>query len=233
MPFVIDQRTGHARHVSDDFLVADDLDGKDAPLVIERVESKEATLQEGRHPERIHVYFAGRPKPLLLNATNARSIIALYGKRAKDWTGKTVTLYPTVCKMKGLDTDCVRIRAKGQKAAPAANMPVTQAPIEDNPATPAPMDAACDDLTPPTECPLKAGEFELFGTVKAVQPPKPGKKQHTIIMAGESGDVYAGTLDQRTADAANALLGQSVRLVYTVREWLGKQYKNAVELTKE
>ena len=127
MPFIVDKVTGNAKHTSDDFIVCDDLGGKDFPMTITKVESKEAVLQEGRKCERIHVYFKGAKKPLLLNATNTRSIISLYGKKAKDWVGKVVTLYPTRCRMKGVTTDCIRIRA-GVADAP---VPPTEEPLDD------------------------------------------------------------------------------------------------------
>ena len=132
MPFIINPKTGHVQNTSDRFVVAGDLQGKDTKLTIVKVECSDETLGEGRKVKRIHVYFKGAQKPLLLNTTNTKSIIAMYGSKAADWVGKVITLYPSTCKFGRGMVDCIRVRATEAQSAPP------EAPKDD-----------LDDLNPP------------------------------------------------------------------------------------
>jgi hypothetical protein len=112
MPLIIDPKTGNLKHVSSTYIVCDDLQGRDVTVTIARVENKEAVLDQGRKETKIHLYFVGKEKPLLLNTTNGNTIRLLYGKKAvaKEWVGKRITLHPDVTKMKGVPCECIRIR---------------------------------------------------------------------------------------------------------------------------
>jgi hypothetical protein len=110
MPFIINAKTGKTQNTSDNFVVAGDLNEKDMNLIIAKVENGIVKGEQGRDFKRILVHFKGAKKPLALNTTNTRSLIALYGNKAADWVGKEITLYPTTCKFgKGM-VDCIRIR---------------------------------------------------------------------------------------------------------------------------
>ena len=118
MPFMVNPKTGNMQHMSDRYVVADDLQGKDFTVAIARVENAELPSDGGRKGGvRPHVWFTGAEKPLALNTTNTKTIIALYGKRVADWIGKRITLYPTQTQMYSKDTkrmeklDCIRVRA--------------------------------------------------------------------------------------------------------------------------
>ena len=125
-----------------EFLCAADLDGRDHTVTIRGVKvahiEKNAVVQQSA--TKGAVKFAdgppdasGKPteyKPMLLNATNTRAIVRLYGKDPKPWAGKQITIYPTTVEMTKSEVvdgrrvqtkekkDCIRVRpvAPGAKA---------------------------------------------------------------------------------------------------------------------
>lgn len=96
------------------WLFAFDLTGQERHVQIERVEAGELIGQGGRKTKKPSCYFKGVPKPLALNATNAKAIAAIVGSPDTDrWTGQWITIYPTQCTTPaGETTDCIRIRPK-------------------------------------------------------------------------------------------------------------------------
>lgn len=102
-----------------DFIFAFDLNGKDVTVTISRVEAGQLTGQGGRKAKKPVVYFDGKEKGLALNATNAKTIAAMYGNYTEKWIGKGVTLFPTTTQMGGETVECIRIRP---------NVPKTRAP---------------------------------------------------------------------------------------------------------
>lgn len=57
------------------------------------------------------LYFEETDKGLILNKTNARTIGLRHGNEMNEWTGKTVTLFGTVCDAFGeKNVPCVRVR---------------------------------------------------------------------------------------------------------------------------
>ena len=62
------------------------------------------------------VHFKGKDKPLVLNATNAKSIADLHGKKPSEWIGKQVCLFETTTEMydkdlrKMVTRECIRIK---------------------------------------------------------------------------------------------------------------------------
>lgn len=101
-----------------EFLCAADLDGRDWHVTIRGVKvahiEKNAVVQQAA--SKGAVAFTDGPecdgarKPMLINATNTRAIVKLYGKNPRAWTGKRITLYPTTVAMKGETKDCIRVR---------------------------------------------------------------------------------------------------------------------------
>lgn len=101
------------------YLKADDLD-KDYTLTISSVTQEELTMVGGVKKVAFLVYFEEtkwsadanqtEEKRLVLNKTNTMSIKKHHGRFTKDWTGKKITLYATTCKVKGKQTDCIRVR---------------------------------------------------------------------------------------------------------------------------
>lgn len=63
--------------------------------------------------------FKGTKKGLVLNATNMDAIASLHGNNPKDWLGKEVELIKSMTKLRGVPTECIRVKgkSKGQSAA--------------------------------------------------------------------------------------------------------------------
>ena len=60
---------------------------------------------------RFVVYFSYLDKPLVLNVTNERSMVALYGTDSKGWIGKEIVLYKTETQWNDETVRCIRIKA--------------------------------------------------------------------------------------------------------------------------
>lgn len=104
---------GHYRRLfpPSEFLAADELIGRDIAMTIKSVSIGEIPIAgTSKSEKRPVIEFAERPKKLVLNRTNAKTIAKLYGVMTKDWIGRAVTLFPTTTKLKGETVDCIRIR---------------------------------------------------------------------------------------------------------------------------
>ena len=95
-----------------EFMYAFDLDGKDRTVTIDRVVAGELTGTGGKKSKKPLCYFreSKSGKPLALNATNCKSIAAMYGNDTDGWIGKRITLYPTTTQMGGEQMECIRVR---------------------------------------------------------------------------------------------------------------------------
>ena len=73
----------------------DILDAGDVTVKIEGVfRHKDAVFDDGRHETVFAVKFAGKVKQLVLNNTNRKRLVKLFGTtKVADWIGKEVTLY--------------------------------------------------------------------------------------------------------------------------------------------
>ena len=101
----------HWKSMTDrDYVYAFDLQGKDTVVTIERVTAGELTAAGGRKSKKPLCYFKGKQKPLAMNATNCKTVAALFGNLTEDWVGKKITLYPTTTTMAGVECECIRIR---------------------------------------------------------------------------------------------------------------------------
>ena len=101
--------------IASEWLSGLDLAGKSVNVVIAGVE--EVGVPEprtGREVRKVAVSFAGARKRLLLNATNAKALVKLFGVETDNWTGKGVTIRPENVQAFG-QTHCV-VRVAG--AAP-------------------------------------------------------------------------------------------------------------------
>jgi hypothetical protein len=93
-----------------------DLRGRDVTVTIESVSRQEMVEREKgskktRKIKRAVVEFVGKDKGMVLKATNAGTIVDLYGTDTDNWIGKQITLFPTTCNAFGNpNTECVRIR---------------------------------------------------------------------------------------------------------------------------
>lgn len=93
-----------------EFLYAFMLNGREATVQIERVTAGSVTGEGGKKSKKPICYFAGKKKPLALNATNCKTIAAMYGNNTDDWIGKRITIYPTTTEFSGKTVDCIRVR---------------------------------------------------------------------------------------------------------------------------
>lgn len=94
-----------------DFLFAFNLDGKEFTLTIRSVAGGVITGDKGKTNKKPIATFVETPKKLALNTTNCKTIQAIYGTGdMAAWSGKRITLYPTVTQMGGETVDCIRVR---------------------------------------------------------------------------------------------------------------------------
>jgi len=93
------------------WLASEDLDGLETPYTIECVMvHRDVVMQDGRkQPRLFSLKFAGKPRQLVLNATNRKTLSARFGPDTKSWAGKEIVLYvqdgvkhPTGGKCKGI-----------------------------------------------------------------------------------------------------------------------------------
>jgi hypothetical protein len=98
--------------------------GADLTVTIERVQREEITLA-GKQESHTVMYLKGH-KPMILNATNSRSIQQLYGPYIEQWAGKRLTLYASTARLDGELVECLRIRpavpAPSKKGISAARL---------------------------------------------------------------------------------------------------------------
>jgi hypothetical protein len=90
-------------------LEAADLNGKDVVLTIEKVGFNnvgQAQVKKGI------VYFSDADRGLVLNRTNTKRIIGIYGNETDSWVGKKITLYPSEADFQGNTVPCIRVREK-------------------------------------------------------------------------------------------------------------------------
>ncbi len=83
--------------------------GDDLTVTIEIVQREEITMMGGKKEDHSIMYLKNQ-KPMILNATNSKSIHKLYGPYIEDWAGKQVTLFASTAKMAGELVECLRIR---------------------------------------------------------------------------------------------------------------------------
>lgn len=83
--------------------------GEDITVTIEVVRSEEVTMLGGKKEQHSIMYLKGQ-KPMILNATNSKSIHKLYGPYIEDWAGKQITLFASTAKMGGEMVECLRVR---------------------------------------------------------------------------------------------------------------------------
>jgi len=94
------------------WLKAVDLGGRDARVTIEAIERCEVFNKRTNKKEfKVALTFAGKKKGLICNKTNAASIGKVLAEtESTNWIGKTVTIYPTTCKLGRGKSDCIRVR---------------------------------------------------------------------------------------------------------------------------
>lgn len=77
------------------WLASEDIGEREVVVTIEEVELyADVAFDAGRKEARVGALkFAGKDKRMILNSTNRKALVRLYGMETKAWRGKTVTLY--------------------------------------------------------------------------------------------------------------------------------------------
>lgn len=88
---------GHVSEMRADniWLAAEDLDGRgDVPVTILEVKyNEQIEFEQGRKENKYSIKFKEAKKELILNATNRRMLVGLFGGMTEKWIGKKITLY--------------------------------------------------------------------------------------------------------------------------------------------
>jgi len=98
-----------------DYLGAYSLDDTTLVVEIKKVEKRQIPGADGKKDDAVVAELVGQ-KPMILNATNMKTIASLYGNYIEDWVGKKVTLFVATVKAFGTTTDALRIEAKVPKS---------------------------------------------------------------------------------------------------------------------
>jgi hypothetical protein len=105
-------KTHWKRLQNPDYIGAYSLDeGQDLTVTIDYVVREQITGTGGKKEECTVAHLV-KNKPMILNATNSKTIARLYGNYIEDWAGQQITLYATTTKMGGETVECLRIRPK-------------------------------------------------------------------------------------------------------------------------
>jgi len=89
-------------------------------------------LGQGKDKEKKPVlYFEKGPKGLVLNKTNAKTIVKAYGDDTTGWTGELIEIYPTRVPFGDEEVDAIRVRVSDVEpsAATAAVPPAALPPV--------------------------------------------------------------------------------------------------------
>lgn len=98
-----------------EFIGSWDLDGTDKTITITKVVGGTLTGVGGRKSRKPVIYFDGSEKGFALNATNGKTIAAMYGKYIEGWPGKKITLYKAMTRDpsgEAEEVECIRVRNK-------------------------------------------------------------------------------------------------------------------------
>jgi hypothetical protein len=110
-------KTHWKRLINPDYIGAYALNpDEDLTVTIDYVRREEVVGTGGKKEECTVAHLINQ-KPLILNATNSKSIQKLYGPYIEDWAGKQVTLYASMTKLAGEMVECLRIRPNVTKPA--------------------------------------------------------------------------------------------------------------------
>ncbi len=110
------------------YICFEDLRGQDVTVTV-RAFTAEKMFANGKQQTRPVLYFEGKAKGMVVNATINDTLTALYGPELEGWVGKRITIYPTTDDRGGQERMVVRVRptVPPAKAAPkpADEIPAT------------------------------------------------------------------------------------------------------------
>ena len=92
----IEEYSGPSGAMSDSpWLASEDIDvGQDVEVQIETVlRVEDAVFDAGRKEDIFALQFVGKKKLMVLNATNRKAIVKMFGSITADWRGKKISLY--------------------------------------------------------------------------------------------------------------------------------------------
>jgi tRNA splicing ligase len=93
-----------------EYLVGEELLGKEVPLTIKEVKIEELQNQKGKENKPV-ASFEGTERKLVLNITNMKTIAKVLGTPfTEEWAGKQITLIPVSGRFFGEDQIVVRIK---------------------------------------------------------------------------------------------------------------------------
>tara|TARA_R110000868_G_C10539180_1_gene734761 strand:- start:116 stop:628 length:513 start_codon:yes stop_codon:yes gene_type:complete len=94
---------------------------KDLTVKIVKVVREQVKGEAGKSEECTVAYLENQ-KPIILNRTNCKAITSLYGSPyIERWVGLSITLFVSETSVKGVKTDCLRIRP----IKPQVQQPIT------------------------------------------------------------------------------------------------------------
>ena len=91
------------------YVKAADLKGQSQDMKIRAVEMEDLGQGSDKDAKPV-VYFHGRDKGLVLNKTNANSIVKAYGDDSNNWTDKAIVIFPTEVDFRGDTVPAIRVR---------------------------------------------------------------------------------------------------------------------------
>lgn len=104
-------------------------DGNDLTVTIKQVKREVVVTAGGKKEECTVCHLSGQ-KPLILNATNGKTIAKLYGPFIQDWEGKQITMFASTTKFGGEVVECVRIRGVAPQNAATQKKTITDARLD-------------------------------------------------------------------------------------------------------
>src|SRR3990167_9413760 len=125
-------RTDYRSLYDKDYIGAWDLKDNDVNVTITKVIGGSLVGVGGRKSRKPVIYMRGTEKGFAVNATNWKTIAALYGNHVEKWVGQRITLYKSMTRNPNGDGDveCIRVRpqapagkggaAEGAEGAPGA-----------------------------------------------------------------------------------------------------------------
>jgi arabinogalactan endo-1,4-beta-galactosidase len=107
-----------------EYLKAADLQGRNVPVVIDRVEMRD--IGDDHKPV---LFFQNKEKGCVLNKTNANNIAIAYGDDTDEWVGKEVILFEAMVDFQGRSVPAIRIRPPTAKDRPRPALKVASATV--------------------------------------------------------------------------------------------------------
>ena len=92
---------------------AEDLEGEDRAVRIDNVTREEFEAKDGKPGQvKLALHFRGLDIALLLNNTNATTMVDLFGDETDEWVGKRILLRPTETTFGKKMVPCIRIKGE-------------------------------------------------------------------------------------------------------------------------